>query len=50
MKLKEASKKIEDAKLRELYTESIQDLELNISELIHFTTLYLYAQTNKSLK
>jgi spore coat protein F len=50
MKLKEASKKINDAKLRKLYTESIQDLELNISELIHFTTLYLYVQTNKSLK
>lgn len=47
MKLKEAGKKINDADLRQIYTKNIRDLELTLSELIHFSILYLYNQVDK---
>jgi spore coat protein F len=42
MKLKMAIEKINDPDLKEIYIKNIQELELNISELIHFTIFYLY--------
>jgi len=49
MRLKEACQRINDPELRQVYTKRIQDLELDISELIHLTILCLYNQVDKHL-